>query len=361
MNNVNIIENDIPTLDKHNHASNLFILKDGDLLCTWFSGSNEGRSDIKIVISQYSITDGIWGKPKYITSDNTRSEQNPILYRNTDGNIWLLYTSQDGIHQNSSIVKYAVSRDEGQTWSDSEILFNTPGSFIRNPPVILGDKTIILPAYYSIKSENGLFGDDYSVVKISNDHGQSWIEHKIENSEGLVHPSLVNLGGNLVVLFRSRKADYIYTSISYNLGESWTSPKPIDLPNNNSSIQSKKIGQKSILIAYNDVNALTNPPDKNMPPWFDEKDLKKAGVDIHRQTDIIWGTIRNPLSLSISHDGGENWKHLLKVQESIEEDGKDEYSYPSIIETENGDIHITYTFQRKFIKHKIIKKGDEEI
>lgn len=358
MENFKILENDIPINDIHNHASNLFVLKDGDLLCAWFSGTNEGQSDIKIVTSRYSMENKSWEKPNYVTDDNTRSEQNPIIYRNSDDNLWIIYTSQDGIHQNSSVVKYTISKDEGETWSESKVLFDTPGSFIRNPPIILNDSKILLPAYYSIKSDNGLFGEDYSVIKMSTDHGNNWKEYKIKDSEGLVHPSLIKIDDKLLVFFRSRKADYIYKSVSHDNGESWSSPEKTNLMNNNSSIQAKRISKDKILIAYNDVNADIAPPDKNMPPWFDEKDLEKAGVDINKETEIIWGTIRNPLSLAISEDSGETWRHVINIQESIEEDGKDEYSYPSIVITDEDDIHITYTFQRKYIKHKVIQKGN---
>lgn len=351
-------EIDIPVIDRHNHASNLIELNNGDLLCTWFSGSNEGQSDIKIVVSRFDNRKKLWSEPKHITYDNTRSEQNPTLFHNPDGTIWLVYTSQEGIHQNSSVVRYLVSNDDGNSWTDSEILFDKKGSFVRNPPVILNDKTIMLPAYYSIKSETGLFGDDYSVVKVSHDFGHSWEERKIEGSNGLVHLNLIKIDENkLIGFFRSRKADNIYKTESHDAGKTWTFPVPIELLNNNSSIQAKKLITGEILIAYNNINASLKPPEKNMPPWFREEDLFKAGVDIEQDTEIIWGTVRNPLTIATSNDNGATWNIVGNIQESVEDNKKDEYSYPSILETYSGDIHITYTYQRKYIKHKILKKG----
>ena len=41
------------------------------------------------------------------------------------------------------------SDDNGETWSHPEVLFNLPGSFSRQPVVILSDGAWLLPLFYT--------------------------------------------------------------------------------------------------------------------------------------------------------------------------------------------------------------------
>lgn len=308
-------EADIPTLHPHNHASNLHQLDNGDLLCVWFSGSREGRPDISIVCSRLKKGKQKWSTPVVLSNDAGRSEQNPVLFKNTNGELWLIYTAQHNVHQESSVVRYRVSSDQGYTWSEIKTLFDKLGTFVRNPPVILENHVLVLPAYYSLKSSKGFLGNDFSVVKISIIHGKTWGEYEVRNSEGLVHMSIVpGANGGLIGFFRSRKSDYIYRSISTDGGKNWTTPKPTELMNNNASIQAVKLKNGNLAIVFDDVNVEIAPPAENRPPWFDKSDMDKVGVDksVVKQ-ESIWGVERNPLSIAISEDDGQTWKYKKEI------------------------------------------------
>ena len=41
----------------------------------------------------------------------------------------------------------------------------------------------------------------------------------------------------------------------------------------------------------------------------------------------------------------------------LENGTKEEYSYPSIIQTKDGLVHITYTYDRKNIKHVVLENS----
>ncbi|MNT72318.1 hypothetical protein D3C72_2109040 [compost metagenome] len=64
-----------------------------------------------------------------------------------------------------------------------------------------------------------------------------------------------------------------------------------------------------------------------------------------------WWEGRTKLRVALSKDGLK-WRDVL-----ILEDGQngDEYSYPTIIQDPQGLIHITYTWNRKSIKHIVLK------
>ena len=61
--------------------------------------------------------------------------------------------------------------------------------------------------------------------------------------------------GSLLALFRSRWADAMYRSVSYDDGESWAQPRPLDLPNNNSSIQYAPLADGRLALVYNHSSA----------------------------------------------------------------------------------------------------------
>ena len=61
---------------------------------------------------------------------------------------------------------------------------------------------------------------------------------------------------------------------------------------------------------------------------------------------------RTPLNIAVSRDG-ERFRmfHTLENQPS-------EYSYPAIIQGRDGDLHITYTWNRKRIRYVRIALSD---
>lgn len=105
----------IPSENPQNHASNLLELSNGDLLCVWFSGTQEGVSDISVFLSRLNRGESSWSKPMQLSFDTTRSEQNPVLFEDPDGILWLLYTAQKAGNQDTAFVRYRQSKDKGYT------------------------------------------------------------------------------------------------------------------------------------------------------------------------------------------------------------------------------------------------------
>ena len=60
------------------------------------------------------------------------------------------------------------------------------------------------------------------------------------------------------------------------------------------------------------------------------------------------GGPRTPLNVAVSADG-KMWSDALVL-----ENEPGEYSYPAVIQTADGKVHITYTWKRKRIKHVVI-------
>jgi predicted neuraminidase len=62
-------------------------------------------------------------------------------------------------------------------------------------------------------------------------------------------------------------------------------------------------------------------------------------------------TMRTPLVLAMSKDA-EHWTRFLTV-----ESAPGEYSYPALIQAENGDLVMTYTWNRLKIRMVRVKAG----
>ncbi len=95
----------LPAATVQSHASNLIALDNGDVLCAWFGGTQEGVPDISIYLSRLAKGSSTWTDPVRLSDDPTRSEQNPVLFAAPDGQLWLMYTAQLSGHQNTSIVR----------------------------------------------------------------------------------------------------------------------------------------------------------------------------------------------------------------------------------------------------------------
>ena len=121
------------------------------------------------------------------------------------------------------------------------------------------------------------------------------------------------------MLCRSKEG-YIIGSSSDDGGRNWSNFKATDLPNPNSGIDAVTMKNGKHILVYNHTGT---PRGK-------------------------WGGNRYPLNVAISLDG-EKW-HAGLVLESSE----GEYSYPAVIQSKDGMIHILYTWNREKIKHVVI-------
>ncbi|MGV6988138.1 sialidase family protein [Testudinibacter sp. P80/BLE/0925] len=358
----------IPVQCPQNHASNLFELPNGDLLCTWFGGTQEGIADISIFLSRLPKNSQQWTKPQQLSNDTSRSEQNPLLFLDPDNVLWLLWTAQKSGNQDTAIVRYRQSTDFGETWGEIAVLLDKPGTFIRQPITVLVNGDWLLPVFYCVTQpgEKWVGNNDYSAVKISSDKGKTWRDVLVPDSVGCVHMNITPLkNGSLIALFRSRWADYIYKSISSDGGNSWSSPEPTALPNNNSSIQATTLKNGDLALVFNNSSAL-NASERRLSLYDEIEDEDDGLTENTGQSAVspqgkaaFWGAPRAPMTLAISKDNGENWIIVRNLDEgdgycmtnNSQEKLNREFSYPSIIQGKDGVLHISYTYFRQAIKY----------
>ena len=351
----------LPSPVVQNHAANLIELANGDLGCVWFGGTMEGMGDISIYFSRLDRARDVWSAPEKLSDDSTRSEQNPILFRAPDGRLWLLYTSQPSGHQDQAVVKRRISADDGRTFGPVEVLWNEPGTFVRQPIVINDAGDWLLPLFRCRNRPGQLWrgDDDDSAVLVSSDEGRSWVRHDLAGSTGAVHMNiLAGAGPARLAVFRSRYADRVHLARSADDGLSWSAPAPTELPNNNSSVQAIRLRDGRIAIACNAASAETS--SERRASLYDEIDGGTSdAAETPSARPAIWGVPRAPLVVAISADDGASFPLLREVRAGsgycLSNNSRDglnrEYSYPSLLETADGAMHLAFTAYRRAIEY----------
>lgn len=321
----------LPVLhERDSHAATLVETGDGDLLCAWFNGPQEGDRETNVVVARLPAGARQWSAPQLVAADPDRSEQNPVLFRAPSGKIWLLHTSNTP-HDRTNARVLARTSDDGIAWSEPEVLFPGPGFFLRNPPLFQPDGSWLLPAYQV--DDDG----EYGVVAISTDEGSTWEVREVPGSRHRVQMSIARRqDGSLLGFFRSRASDRVYASESGDLGRTWTAPTRTTLPNNNSALQVTDLADGRLAVVFNDAT-LERDQFRFVPSGDGWR--KKA--------------VRTPLTLALSEDGGRTWPHWrnLQVADIEYKDAQAGYSYPAILQTSDGDLHVAYSYLRKTIKH----------
>jgi predicted neuraminidase len=155
-------------------------------------------------------------------------------------------------------------------------------------------------------------------MELTSDYGSAWERTPALNKKdtSVIQPTLLILPGNDIEMLCRSKSSKILSSHSHDNGRTWTSFKATILPNPNSGIDAVSLKDGRQLVVYNHL-----------------------------------ADGRNILNISLSDDGKE-WKAAVLLENDKNTDS--EFSYPAVIQTKDGLVHITYTWNRKQIKHVIL-------
>lgn len=290
------------------HASTIAENKKSELVCAWFGGKKEGANDVAIWQSTFSK--GEWSKPKKVAEAKGIPCWNPVLFTMPDGTMLLFYKVGKNPQQWSGYLK--KSHDGAETWGEPILL---PAGIIgpaNNKPILFNEELLCGSSTESYQRWN-------CWIDRTSDEGNSWSKSGPINQKGdlfgIIQPTLfVTKKGSIKLLARSREGGFIFSSESFDGGQSWSEAQPTELPNPNSGIDAVKLDDGRLFLIYN-----------------------------HSASK------RTPLNIAVSEDDGQSWKMAFTL-----EDQPGEYSYPSIIQTKDGLVHTTYTWARKHIRHLII-------
>lgn len=354
-----------PPQEKHVHGSSIVSLPNGDFLVAWFQGSGERTADdVTIMGARLKKGETKWSEPFLMADTPLLPDCNPVLFLNAEGKLFLVWIAVQANLWEQSILRFKTSTDYSKTgapvwsWQDNILLKpdnrfaeevakkfkDLPESTIgwagyapkydemivaaskdvpkrsigwmtRIKPLLMENGKIVLPLYSD--------GYNFSLTAISDDNGTSWKPGLPIVGRGPIQPAIVRKKNGTLVAYMRDSGDEptrVHVSESADNGESWKATVKTDIPNTAS------------------VELLTL------------KDGKWAFLG----NDIDNG--RYELSLRISDDEGKTWKWKTLIENDQSKKGG--YSYPSLIQTADGLLHMTYSHHpekgKKSIKYVVV-------
>ncbi|MEY4611119.1 MAG: hypothetical protein RL246_1438 [Bacteroidota bacterium] len=353
-----------PGQEKHVHGSSLVALTNGDFLSVWFYGSGERTADdVKLMGARLRKGEKKWSEPFLMADTPNLPDCNPVLFLNQSNKLFLVWIAVQANQWEQSILRvrtslnyngpgapvwewqdnillkpsdafakevasklgqlpahgigwagYAPKYDQMIRTAATDLVKRSTGWMTRIKPLVLADR-IILPLYSD--------GFNLSMMAISEDQGNSWRPSLPVVGRGPIQPALaLKKDGTIVALMRDSgdEPPRVHRSESKDRGESWSATQKTEIPNT-ASVE---------LLVLQD------------------------GRWAFLGNDIIDGRYR--FQLYISSDEGATWPIKIPIEQV--EPGKGSFSYPSLIQTKDGLLHMTFSSHtgetQKSIKYVVV-------
>lgn len=353
----------------HVHASCITQYPNGDLLVVWYENGDElgpeyfskdrDKSDnVRTGAARLRAGQSHFDPPFVIADTFGLADNNPCLLVDRDEQLWLIRPTLLGVPDwswGSALVRFQVSADftqnEQPVWKTQDILVphiadlngqlsaimdamleTNPSSPLitmyrtelerrlksqpliarlgwmpRAHPIVRNDGAVLVP----LSNENF----NLAVMAITKDAGATWEFSKPVPEVGLTQPTVVQYDdGKMSAFFRNGGQERrIKRSDSDDGGLTWSAVTTTSLLHPGAGIEALVLKNGHLVMVYND---------------------KESGA-------------RDQLALSVSEDRGETWKHTRHLEKTPES----RFDYPSIIQAQDGSIHVTYSYNLQTIKH----------
>ncbi|MEO8498895.1 MAG: sialidase family protein, partial [Planctomycetota bacterium] len=303
------------------HASTIVEAADGNLVAAWFGGTREKDPDVGIWVARK--LKGAWTAPVEVASGVQSADLrypcwNPVLFQPKNGPLLLFF--KVGPNPDQWWGELLVSTDHGKNWKDRERLPNNGIGPVKNKPVQTADGSIWCPS----STEH----DGWRVhLEVSRDNLKTWTTSGFLNRKehGAIQPSLLtHPDGRWQMLCRTQNGNdgHLWQTWSTDQGKTWSEFESTGLPNPNSGTDAVTLRDGRQLLVYNHTNRGGSFPSS-----------------------------REMLNVAVSEDG-RSWSAALLLERS-----KGEYSYPAVIQADDGLVHITYTWKRQRVRHVVLDPG----
>lgn len=220
-----------------------------------------------------------------------------------------------------SAIYHARSSDQGRSFGQPSRLLISPfvnvSTLVKAPPLDDTEGGVLLPVYHE-------FTDKFpQLVRLDEERRVVGLV-SMRGDKELLQPWVIHEGKGRLRMF-TRRASYrtprrIFASTSSDGGKTWGEVSPMEQENPNASVAAISIKEGTLLVCNNDKSD------------------------------------RNNLRVYFQKNSGREWRLIHEVdgpEHEADEEGLNnlEYSYPWIMQTRDGKLHILYTWNRKQIRH----------
>lgn len=303
------------------HASTIVETSPGQLVAAWFGGTAERNPDVGIWVARQ---EGARWLPAVEVANGVQPTGprlptwNPVLFQPKTGPLVLFY--KVGPSPSTWWGMVMTSPDAGKTWSAPRRLPEGILGPIKNKTVELADGTWLSPTSTEGNKEGWLVH-----FELSRDAGATWTKTASVGKGpafDAIQPSILfHKDGSLEAVCRTKQG-VIAQTWSKDQGKTWSILTATDLPNPNSGTDAVTLADGRQLLVYNHSG--------------------------HRAGEAKGN--RYPLNVALSDDG-ISWNRVLTLETAPSWAG---YAYPAVIQTADGKVHLTYTWDRKLIKHVVL-------
>jgi predicted neuraminidase len=239
---------------------------------------------------------------------------NAVLFADNAGHLHLIYVSISLGGWSTSSLNAKTSHDGGETWQRSQRLTLSPflnlSELVKNNPLPMSDGVLAVPIYHEFLAK-------FPEILWLNENAQgqlTWSKSRIFGGRSALQPALLpqNSTAAIALCRDCSPAKHIQMARSSDVGRTWSRLEQLALPNSDSGLDAIRLADGRMLLAFNDSE-----------------------------------TGRESLGLAVSEDGGATWIRRAR----LESESDSEFSYPYLLQTSGGRIHLVYTWKRKAIKY----------
>lgn len=348
------------------HAASVVELRDGRLRAVWFSGSREGAGDVTIQSAVTDATSLRWSAESTLFDRQTLQQGlwryvkklgNPVIARAPDGSLtlWMVNVSLGGWAGSS--ITWARSTDEGTSWSAPRRLVTSPflniSTLVKGAPVSFENGETGLPVYHEFVTK---FGEALRV----NAMGQVVDKIRIPGSRTSLQPVVLVSGPeNAQAYMRSGNAVALMASATTDAGKTWSPARASAWPNPDSALAGTVTNTGMQWLALNpaprnrEILALLQTGAggsfDGVAPWVVESSANP-------QVRTSLGDYERLLTQELKARGARDDEAQAYVASARRQlcggqSCSQEFSYPYLLQSRDGYLHLVYTWHRTRIKH----------
>lgn len=279
-----------------NHGPTVTTLPDGRLMAAWFSAPKEGADSQRVMQAVSADQGRSWTNVQVLQDTPGRADFDPSLFA-AGKETFLFYSVASPLD-----VWFRQSHDSGGTWTEPASM-GQPNHTTRSNGIQLSSGELLVPLH--------LRGTKGAGVMKSSDSGKTWERFgMVVNPAGQGgEPTIAQTSSGKVLMMLRTKDGELWCSESTDKGETWDAPHKTGL--------TATMSASHLLCTRDGTLVLTLNPDRN--------------------------TLRFPLVIHVSRDEGRTWSAAEVLADRPEKVGGWSICYPSVTELADGILVVVWT------------------